>query len=162
MIVRLGKALATNLKKLKFNPFKQLKLNEKRNGGTDMSFKTLIKKTIVPGMKISVDHVNGLQYEGEVIDTDATNPSDFTIVIEDEEDRYLMNVGAEMGVIRISKKELSKSEDGNSNDETMMSEDKPTDKPHEPKPKKDKLSTVKVPPKKKSKNTKFKDIHAPR
>jgi len=122
-----------------------------------MSFKSLVKKKVIPGMEISIQHINGMNYTGKVIDMNSINPADFSLVMEDDEgDTFLMNIGDGMGVIQIAKSELEEGDE----DETLMSDE--IQKPHEPKKKKKKLDQIKVPPKKKSRNKNFKDIHAPK
>lgn len=70
-----------------------------------MSMKSMIKQNVKEGDKIQIHHLNGKEYEGVVINMDATNPSDFSIVLEDDDgDRYIMNIGASMGVIMINSK----------------------------------------------------------
>lgn len=78
---------------------------------TKMSMKSMIKQNVKPGDKIQVHHVNGKEYEGKILNMDATNPADFSIVMEDDDgDRYIMGISASMGVVMISAEEANASD----------------------------------------------------
>ncbi len=120
-----------------------------------MALKSILKKIVRPGDEIRVDHLNGNDYSGKIVDMDYTNPADFTLVLEDKSgDRYIMNIGAGMGVIMVPA-DYDETKGGDEDED-----EEPERLKHEPKTIEE-IEKVPVEPKKKKTGKNFKPVHEP-